>query len=485
MTQKTFLINPLQRMKQEFFLSQRLGFSNAQAKTIREWGIEKFLEKSLDTPSRIEPPQYIAEAPKNRREYRDMRQADDKAKLKAVAVERLRTVSLSHFWLEKMYTDSFPLREKMVLFWHNHFVSDIQKIKTSWAMWQQNKLFRDMAFGNYKELTRRILYDNAMLLYLDNNQNKAKAPNENLSRELLELFTLGVGNYTEGDIKAGAKALAGLNIGDDGGRYYRVLEDNTEKTYLNRTGNWKADDLVNIIFEQPKIGNRLMEKFLKSFMTDPPSVSIVEEYGEAFRKADFEMQPMFKKLIRDDRFYQSQGAIIKDPISFLLGSLYTFQLDLPPLRAVQPFFVGQGMKLLNPPNVKGWDGGRSWLSSQKLLQRVNLIALIANGKPMEAFRPKMKQMDAAEELGISEESMFGQRQTMAKIPTLRWDKSLTKNKDIIRDLTDSLVFEVSKDLQTECEQILKYDFDPKAENANQSVTRLAEHIMKSPEYQIS
>ncbi len=471
-------------MKESFFLSQRLGFTNAQAETISRLGIENFLKKSFETPLSMEEPKSLADAPRTRKELREIKQMSADNKKKLAVTERLRSAGIAHVWLEKMSKEAFPLREKMVLFWHNHFVSDMQKVKISYAMFRQNNLLREMAFGNYKELTRRILYDNAMLAYLDNTQNRARTPNENLSRELLELFTLGVGNYTEGDIKEGARALAGLNIGDDGGQYYKIWQDTGDKTYLGKTGNWKADDMVNIIFDHPKAGERLMTKFLKYFVTDDPSPALIVDYTKAFRKANFEMKPMIEKLVRDERFAKSQGMKIKNPTTFLLQLLHEFQLDVPPIRVTQPYFVGQGMRLLYPPNVKGWDGGRSWLSSQKLLQRVSVVALLANGKPLENIKYNRKQENAAEDVGMTMETMMENKNQDIKMPELRWNTVLTNNKDIIKDLTERLVFAVPQELQADCERILKYDFDAKADNAQQSVTRVAEHIMKSPEFQI-
>ena len=252
-------------MKESFFLSQRLGFTNAQAATIERFGVRKFLEHSLATSPTLPEPGFLTGSPRTREELRTLRQMSPQDKKEYAVAERRRGLSLAHLWLEKMHTDEYPLREKMALFWHNHFVSDIQKVKVSYAMWRQNALFREMAFGSYRELTRRILYDNAMLAYLDNTQNKANKLNENLSRELLELFTLGVGNYSETDIKEGARALAGLNLGDEGGQYYRMWEDQGTKTYLGKTGRWKADDMVDLIFDHPRAGELLMTKFLKYF----------------------------------------------------------------------------------------------------------------------------------------------------------------------------------------------------------------------------
>ena len=474
-------------MKQEYFLSQRLGFTNQQADRIRQLGVERFLQNSFQTVADTPMPSFLENAPKSRKEYRQLRETNEEKKKLLVVMEAMRNVGVSYWWMNKMQTDEYPLREKMVLFWHNHFVSSFQKVKSTWSMYRQNQLFRDYAFGNFKELTKRILYDNAMISYLDNQQNRVKTPNENLSRELLELFTLGVGNYTEGDIKEGARALAGLNLSDEGGRYYKIWEDNFPKTYLGKTGNWKADDIIDIIFQQPKAAHRLTEKLLKYFVSDTPSVLMVNEYAEYLKKQNFEIKPFLEKMVRDERFLKSAGEKIKDPLTFILQTHHEFQLPLPQAKRLVPYFNGQGMVLLNPPNVKGWDGGKTWLSSQKLIQRISIVGTLSNGKSLEAFafkRPKKEDM-AMDEMQVSEENIFG-KNTMEtdKMPEINWDKSLKNNKDIIKSLTDRLVFNVSKDMQTDMEQILKYDFKPSETNATQAVTRLAEYVMKSPEFQV-
>jgi uncharacterized protein (DUF1800 family) len=471
-------------MKAANFISQRLGFSNAQADVIQRMGVVPFLKKSFEVPPLIDTPKFMEDAPKTRDEYRELRKMDELAKKKTAVAENLRIAGLSHAWVENMYKSEFPLREKMTFFWHNHFVSSFKKTKISWAMYTQNQLFRELAFGNYRELTRRILSDNAMIAYLDNTQNKVKARNENLSRELLELFTLGVGNYTELDIKEGARALAGLNIDDEKARYYKFWEDDGEKNYLGKKGNWKADDLVRLIFEHPRAGRRLMEKFLKFFMTDTPSVNLIEDYTSAFRKADFEMKPMLEKLVKDDRFLKSQGDKIKDPLNFLLTTLHEFNMDIPPARQLVPYFKEQDMILFSPPNVKGWDGGTAWLSSQKLLHRCGIVATLASGNSLDNFRFKPRQTEMMDDLDMNQMAMYGKPRQEQKTPVLTWDKSLTNNKLIIQNFSERLVFSVSKDMQTDMEQVLKYDFNPAEMNAQQAVTRLVEYIMKAPEYQL-
>lgn len=471
-------------MKSTNFLSQRLGFSNAQAETIQQMGIANFLKKSFETPLSIDPPKCMEDAPKTRDDYRNLRKINELDKKKVVLMEGLRIAEMSHAWLETMHTSAYPLREKMTFFWHNHFVSGFKKTKVSWAMHTQNQLFRSFAFGNYRELTRQILTDNAMIIYLDNTQNRAKAPNENLSRELLELFTLGVGNYTETDVKEGARALAGLNIGDGNARYYRILEDDGDKQYLGKKGNWKADDLVRLIFAHPRAGRRLMEKFLKFFMTDTPSVKLIEDYTSAFQKADFELKPMLEKLIKDDRFLNSQGDKIKDPLSFLLTTLKEFNMDIPRVRQLIPYFKAQDMVLFNPPNVKGWDGGTAWLSAQKLLHRCGIVSTLASGKSLENFKFKARQMAALDDLDGIDLKAYDKSDAPQKKPILTWDKTLATNKLIIQYFAERLVFNVSKEMQTDMEQVLKYDFNPSEMNAQLAVMRLVEYIMKSPEYQL-
>jgi uncharacterized protein (DUF1800 family) len=475
-------------MKQEYFLSQRLGFTNAQADKIKQLGVEKFVDLSMKAPYDSAVPDFFENAPKTRKEFQNLKSMDEEKKKLFVVIELFRNAGLSRWWVEKMYNQEFPLREKMVLFWHNHFVSSFEKVKSSWAMYNQNMLFRDNAFGNFKELTRLILYDNAMIMYLDNIKNRKGALNENLSRELLELFTLGVGNYTEQDIKEGAKALAGLNLGEEKGKYYPRLSDDSEKTYLGKKGNLKADDMVEAIFAHPKAAHRITEKLLKYFVSDTPKPAMIDEYATFLKQKNYEIKPFLLKMSADKRFHESQGAKIKDPLSYVLQVHHEFQLDLPSIKRLVPYFKNQSMMLLQPPNVKGWDGGKSWLSSQKLLIRMNIVNLLSSGKNLEefAFKGEKREDLAMEEMKMNQEQVFGKNndKMSTKIPEFRWDKNAKSNKDIIKSVSDRLLFAVNNDVQQDMERILKYDFNPTEMNAQLSVTRLAEYVMKTPEFQI-
>ena len=197
--------------------SLRLGFSNKQAQTIANLGLQKFLEKSFQTKYDSQVPTFLDNSPKSFTELRDIRQKikSDPESAKEIIKKEVRVSNeMKAWWIKKMMNE-FPLQEKMTCFWHNHFVSTYQKVKVNYWVFQHNQLLRENAFGNFKELTKKVLKSNAMVRYLDNVDNRKDKLNENLSRELLELFTLGIGNYTESDIKNGAKALAGLGIGEN------------------------------------------------------------------------------------------------------------------------------------------------------------------------------------------------------------------------------------------------------------------------------
>ena len=276
--------------------SLRLGFSNQQAASIEKMGIAKFLNASFKTDFDNSIPDFLKDSPKTLIEFREQRQKNgklDREKKKEFQKQEVQTsLEMKSWWIDKMRNDNFPLREKMTLLLHNHFVSTYQKVKVNYWIFQHNQLLRQHAFGNFKELTKAIIKSNAMLRYLDNVDNRKGKINENLSRELLELFTLGIGNYSEDDIKNGAKALAGLSVGDDGGIYRDRISDDSEIVYLGKKGHFKADDIVDIIFKQKNSPYLFTRKILEWFIYDNPDEKLVTYYGDYFRKQNFEIKPL-------------------------------------------------------------------------------------------------------------------------------------------------------------------------------------------------
>ncbi len=459
--------------------SLRLGFSNKQAAAIEKMGISKFMDASFKTNFDNNIPDFLKDSPKTLANFRELRQKsralnlDQKREFQKQ--EGLISIEMKAWWIDKMMNETYPLQEKMTLLLHNHFVSTFQKVKINYWIFEHNQLLRKHAFGNFKELTKAMVKSNAMLRYLDNVDNRKGKINENLSRELLELFTLGIGNYTEEDIKNGAKALAGLGVGDNGGVYRDKLANDSEITYLGKKGHFKADEIVDIIFKQKNSPYLFTKKILQWFIYDNPSPNLVTYYGDYFRKKDFEIRPLLEKIFTEEFDKNTAGSKIKDPLEYNLQLLSELHITPRTNRPMVAFLKSQGMDLFNQPNVKGWEGGKSWLTSQIYLQRNNIADLYCSG------RENLNQKAVANMM--MNENQNGNR-AAARKTTINLDWNKGTNKQIIRELSDRLLFQVDPDTQKDFESILKYDFDTQAQNADQAVLRLFNAIVKEPEFQL-
>lgn len=459
-------------MKKEFLWSQRLGFSNQQAFAIQKLGMERFVQQSFQAPFNTSIPELLSDSPKSLEDLKKIRQTrkeDSEAGKELLKKEIQTSNELKAWWIDEMKTTEFPLREKMTLFWENHFVTAYQKVKVNYWIFQKNQLLRENAFGNFKTLTKKAMQTNAMVRYLDNVDNKKGKLNENLSRELLELFTLGIGNYSEADIKNGAKGLAGLGVGETTAMYRRFLEDNDPIEYLGKKGVLKLDEMVDAIFDHPKIPYLLTQKILQWFLYDEPKENLVKHYGDYFRKVNFEIKPLLIKIFTEEfAKNDTAGSKIKNPLEYILLLTSELKTQRPESTTIAFFLKQQGMDLFNPPNVKGWDGGKSWLTSQIYLQRNNVADLLSSGKSI----PRSK---------LERENTLNKKQAFSI--SLDWNTKGT-NKEIIKELTDRLLFSTDTSLQQDLEKILKYDFDPQSLGANDAVLRLFNAIIKSPEFQL-
>lgn len=455
--------------------SLRLGYSAKQAKTIEKIGLRKFLEQSFTTKFDSKVPDFLKNSPKSYEELKEVRK-----KLKSSSPEEVKELlkkeaqtsfEMKAWWIDKMIEEEFPLREKMTCFWHNHFVSTYQKVKVNYWIYQHNQILRENAFGNFKTLTKKIIQSNAMVRYLDNIDNRKEKLNENLSRELLELFTIGIGNYTEQDIKNGAKGLAGLGIGEENAVYRKFFEDNEPFVYLGKKGNFKVDEMVDIIFEQPNIPYLITRKILKWFIYDNPKEELVRYYGDFFKKMDFEIKPLLTKIFTEEFNKNNLGSKIKNPLEYSLQLMDELNISNPNTKLIANFIKDQGMDLFNQPNVKGWDGGNSWLTSQVFMQRNNVADLLCKGKNL--IRGGYE----------NENTMMKQNQNRLLDVKLNWNKEAS-NKEIIAELKNRLLFQTNESDQQDFEKILKYDFDSKTDGSENAVMRLFNFMIKTPEFQL-
>ncbi len=293
------------------------------------------------------------------------------------------------WWLDRMIATPAPLQEKMTLFWHGHFTTAaIQKGVTPAEIVAQNALFRQYALGNVRELTQQISVDPAMLKYLDNLHNAKAHPNENYARELMELFTLGIGNYSERDVRESARAWTGLRIrrGTDQVFLNPRLFDDGSKTFLGKTGNFNGRDVVDLIFTQPAASKFLATKLLEAFVYDDPEPELVDGLAALLRRNDFNLHPVMETLLVSKVFYSARAyrALVKSPVEFVVGSYQLFGVPAADPKALAAL-RRMNQVLFYPPNVKGWPGGSSWLNSTTVLARENFTnALMTWGTVMSA-----------------------------------------------------------------------------------------------------
>jgi uncharacterized protein (DUF1800 family) len=458
-------------MEKSILWSLRLGFNTNKSVSIQKDGIQKFLQDSFESKYSSSAPVCLSKSPKIineirefKKQYRDKSDPEKREYIKSILID---TLELKKWWIDEIRNQEFPLREKMVLFWHNHFVSTSQKVKVNWWIYQHNAILRENAFGNFRDLTKKILKSNAMITYLDNQDNRINKLNENLSRELLELFTIGIDNYSENDIKNGAKALAGLIPDDDNATYRKIFQNYEEIEYLGFKGNFKADDLVDIIFKQKQIPYLIVRKLLKWFIYDNPSEELVNYYGSYLREIDFEIKPLLTKIFTEEYPKNTAGSKIKNPLEYILqisSTVTTNELDSD---LIYYFIKQQGMDLFDQPNVKGWDGGNSWLTSQIYLQRNNVSDLLCSGRTLS--KKSLNNIDSINIKPINININFNPEQ---------------KPYQIIKDIANKNLYTINQELQKDLENILKYDFDPKSKNAQEAILRLFNFITKTPEYQL-
>jgi uncharacterized protein (DUF1800 family) len=284
---------------------------------------------------------------------------------------------LRNWWVEEMLVTDQPFVERMTLFWHNHFTSSLQKVRFAPALYFQNTLLRREALGNFATLLRAVARDPAMLIYLDGVRSVARQPNENFGRELLELFTLGEGHYGEADIKAAARAFTGWSIDPNTGAFVdRVQQhDGGEKTFLGQTGRFGGDEIIAILLREPHTAETIVRKLWLEFVSLKPDSEEVTRLAAVFRTSGYEIKPLMRAMFMSPAFRDpaNRGGLIKSPVDLIVGSVRVLGLPVPEKTGLVRMMQGLGQVPFDPPNVKGWTGGESWISTYTLLLRQQFL----------------------------------------------------------------------------------------------------------------
>ena len=336
-------------------------------------------------------------------------------------------LELREWWFREFLTTQSPLAEKMTLFWHNHFATSQQKVRFTPLMYRQNVLLRRNALGNFGTLLREMARDPAMLIYLDGVNSRKEQPNENFAREVMELFTLGEGNYSERDIKEVARAFTGWSIDRESGEFMfrRGIHDYGSKTLFGKTGNFDGDQIIDVLLARPEAGQFITRKLWKEFISSTPDEHEVVKLATGFRESGYNIAKLMRAVLTSDAFYapQNRAVLIKSPVEFVVGTMKTFDIETTNLR---PFVIASallGQNVFAPPNVKGWPGGAAWINSATLLGRKQLIdRLFKNEDRMDVAMRSVDAMAAANgDVAPPGRDARVQRQMERQMGGIRWN----------------------------------------------------------------
>jgi uncharacterized protein (DUF1800 family) len=330
--------------------------------------------------------------------------------------------SLPAWWTYRLLSTPDQLREKMTLFWHSHFATSGEKVTDARLMQQQNNLLREHALGDFAELVHRISQDPAMLLYLDSATNRKAHPNENYAREVMELFALGEGHYTEQDVRELARCFTGWEVRRGRFRFNRYQHDGGSKSLLGESGNFAGEDGVDAVLKQEAAPYFVVSKLVRYFVFDEPAASreLIEPLARTFREDGLALQPLVERILGSNLFFSSHaiGRKVRSPVEFAVGSLRALSASCNVYRLAEGL-RDLGQHLFFPPNVKGWDGGRTWINSSTLLARANLMRELLDREETRFDRASLNELIERQGLESSNEILDWMQELLlaVEIPT--------------------------------------------------------------------
>ncbi len=407
-------LKPLPKNQFDFWQAQHLmvraGFGGTpeQARALSELGLEKAVSylveyESLPSPparefdANIMRPPTAEERALQQRAQRDndeaLRAQIQRARQERERGDREQLREIQKWWMQRMIESGRPLEEKLTLFWHGHFATGYRTIEDSFHMVAQNAFLRAHANGNFRTLVHGILRDPAMLEYLDSDENRRRSPNENLARELMELFTLGEGHaYTERDIKEGARALTGWTFRDDAFYFDSAQHDPTSKSILGRSGEFGGDEFADILLAREECSIFICTKLYRFFVNDAPTLTsddrlAITGLAKTLRTSKYELKPVLTQLFQSAQFYATQNrlAVVKSPMQLIVQAIRSFHCPSRELASLVSAGDLMGQQLLQPPSVKGWDGGRAWINTSTLFVRHNILVYLLTGHRPEQY----------------------------------------------------------------------------------------------------
>lgn len=330
--------------------------------------------------------------------------------------EEIKALNLA--WIDRMVSGEQMLREKMAFFWHGHFAARTQN-----GLFTQNLVntIREHALGDFGTLLRAVSKSPAMLAFLNNQQNRKQRPNENFAREVMELFTLGRGHYTETDVKEAARAFTGWQFDRDGSFRFRAnLHDDGEKTVLGVRGRLTGDDVIDILLKRPETAGYITQKIWRYFVNEQPDEPMVQKLAAQFFRSGYDITALMHEIFSSDFFYEPRhiGSRIKSPVELIVGirRMLPMQIGNPDVQLLMQRVLGQ--VLFYPPNVAGWPGGRDWIDGASLMYRMQIPGMVAS-REIPSIRTKD---DDDQDMGMGKR--YERRTTRPLDTRIDWDPHL-------------------------------------------------------------
>ena len=340
----------------------------------REQAVDKLIA-TLDTEPVTPLPAWATYLPA---QIQEQRGKTDKSKKAFQKASRRWRGELRTWWTRELISTPSPLTERLVLLWHGHFTSEINKVRSAQAMYRQNQMFRALGSGDFRKLLHQVAVDPAMSIYLDTRRSTRNKPNENFARELLELYALGEGNYSEQDIKEAARAFTGYRIDRKNGRVHKVKRqhDAGNKTVLGVEGKLDAAAVVDAVLEQPACARWISRRFWIEFVSPTPDDQVVSRWAAQLKEQHWSLENLLQIVLLSDSFWnpEHRGALVKSPVDLVIGTIRSFQLEEVPAAQVMRTIDRLGQELFNPPNVAGWPGGEEWIDATTLLGRRRFLS---------------------------------------------------------------------------------------------------------------
>ena len=410
--------------------------------------------------------------------------------------DRANDFELRAWWVYAMLNGGRPAQEKMVLFWHNHFATSIAKVQRTTLMFDQNVLLRKHALGKFGPFLHEMSKDAAMIVWLDNNSNFKSHPNENYAREVMELFSLGVGHYTEKDIREAARAFSGWHTNGPEFDFNARFHDDGQKTVLGHTGAWNGDDVLDILLKRLDCAEFLVRKLYRHYVSelhDPPA-KLLAPLAEGFRTTDYDIGALVRRILSSRHFFSDHAfrRRIKSPVEYVLGAVRTVHAgDPPPPQPLVRRLEVMGQQLFAPPNVKGWPGGQAWLNTSTVLARVNFAqALVMGNLWGDSFRGEQFEAPMFEtppgvpqaEVKIPEEPPPPDGQDVARLVR---EAKAAKPEEVVRVLVDAfLPGGVGESARAKLTAFVA-DGKPAGDALGRRVREAAHAILSMPEYQLA